>query len=233
MIDRNSGPLHEQVATTLRDRILSREMQGTLPSESHFRDEFQVSRSVIRQALGTLEAEGLIVKSQGRSTLIKSPKRLRRLAQSLNGLGMQAESHGLPVQTRVLDWETDVFPATPVGRENPAAIRFRRLRLVDGVPFAAIDTKVPAELMTGLERSDLVDVSLHDVLRASGLRLGSSTRSIVAIPARADLATLLEVPVGSPLLVMEGTTLDAQGKLVEEFTTYHRADRVAFEVRTD
>src|SRR5699024_3008090 len=56
-VDRtDSRPLHAQVADVLRAEIRDRSIPPgeTLPSEAALRERFGVSRSVVRQALGTL-----------------------------------------------------------------------------------------------------------------------------------------------------------------------------------
>lgn len=54
--------VHEQVANQLRDRILAGMLNPgeRLPHEQHLIEEFQVSRSAVRQAMQLLEQQGLV-----------------------------------------------------------------------------------------------------------------------------------------------------------------------------
>ena len=78
-------PLHRQ----LRDRVaevLTR--QGvrpgtTLPGEHALCGEFGVSRTVVRQALAQLEADGLVVRVKGKGTFVGRPRTPERLAKSV------------------------------------------------------------------------------------------------------------------------------------------------------
>ena len=216
-------PLYLTVATTLRDEINSSVLVGYLPSESSLQQRFDVSRSVIRQALSLLESEGLLSKSQGRQTEVINPKRVHRVAQSLNGLGMQALLQEMDVRTKVL---------TLTRNSISGDITFRRIRFLDGVPFCVIDTQVPFEAATGVDEDSLEQSSLHDLFRSAGNMPTHSSRSITAIPASEELAALLELPVGAPLLVLSGNTTNIDGDEIERFTTFHAGTRVALDLET-
>lgn len=85
--------------------------------------------------------------------------------------------------------------------------------------------------MPGLEAKDLVDSSLHETLRARfGIPVTAGHRQVRAVSASAELSASLAVPLAAPLLVLEGTSCDDQGNAIEYFCTWHRADRVVFDV---
>ncbi|MGW7519392.1 winged helix-turn-helix domain-containing protein [Streptomyces sp. NPDC054796] len=58
----NGRPPHEMVAATLRERIRAGDLtEGTrLPTQKHLVSEFDVNRTVVRQALETLKREGFL-----------------------------------------------------------------------------------------------------------------------------------------------------------------------------
>ncbi len=78
-------PLHERVERALRDRLDSRDLRpGDLfPSEAALQQEFDVSRSVVRQALASLEADGLIRKVRGRGSVVAEHREVHRDVLSL------------------------------------------------------------------------------------------------------------------------------------------------------
>ena len=57
-----------EVSDSLRRDIHSELLHGPLPSEAELQSRFGVSRSVVRQALATLEAEGLVQKVCGKGS---------------------------------------------------------------------------------------------------------------------------------------------------------------------
>jgi GntR family transcriptional repressor for pyruvate dehydrogenase complex len=66
--------LAERVASTLRGRLLAGEFtEGQkLPTESRLTEDFGVSRSVIREAIATLAADGLVEPRQGAGVFVRS-----------------------------------------------------------------------------------------------------------------------------------------------------------------
>ena len=76
-IDRSSYiPFYAQVQDALKEYIEHGDATpgDQLPSEPDLCRLFDVSRTVIRQALRGLESEGLIIRHKGRGTFVAEPK---------------------------------------------------------------------------------------------------------------------------------------------------------------
>lgn len=229
----DSTPLHVQVSDQLRRDIDSQTVTGLLPSEAEMTKMFSVSRSVVRQALGTLESEGLVTKVHGRGSFVVPRERLHRIVQSLNGLGMQLEKFGVTTQTEVLEYALKPYPDAPTEWEATKAYHIVRLRYGWGTPLSLIETWIPQSYGTKIKKKHLVDQSLHQQMKDRlGLVLTRSQRSILALPSDAKTAAHLQIPIGAPLLSLEGKTYDDNNFPVEVFKTLHRADRIVFDVET-
>jgi GntR family transcriptional regulator len=68
----NPTPLYVQLADILREMITSGELEprSPLPSESYLQQEQGVARGTVRQAMGILRDEGLVVTISGRGTFV-------------------------------------------------------------------------------------------------------------------------------------------------------------------
>jgi GntR family transcriptional repressor for pyruvate dehydrogenase complex len=68
--------LTQQVADLLAERIVSGEFpeESLLPSERQLCEELEVSRTVIREAVKTLESRGLVRIERGRGTIVQEPQ---------------------------------------------------------------------------------------------------------------------------------------------------------------
>ncbi|GAA1928605.1 GntR family transcriptional regulator [Nocardioides lentus] len=225
-------PLHARVTARLRGRIHDRELTPgeLLPSESALQEEFSVSRSVVRQALATLEAEGLVRRAQGRGTVVAPQTELHRDVEMSSGLMDQLQGAGSTTSTTVLRFEPADVPqyADLLG---PDVHVLERLRRVDGRPVAFIRTYLPASVATAIDAAALEDGSLHQLVRAAtGRGVAAGSRTIRAVAAGTPLAEALGVDERDPLLLLEGTSRDQRGEVVEVFSTWHRSDLVAFDV---
>jgi len=82
VVDPTSGPAYQQIADELRRRIRSGAFApgSKLPTEVELIREFDVSRVVVRLAVGELRAEGLIYSRQGKGTFVREHGPVRRIA---------------------------------------------------------------------------------------------------------------------------------------------------------
>lgn len=225
------GPLHAQLSALLRSRIADGQLPAgaDLPTEAELQARFGVSRSVVRQALSTLTAEGLVRRGRGRGSVVAPRGEHHRLVQRLSGLSSQVPA--VTTEVLALDRVHDDLAAAALGVGNDEVSALRRLRRAEGAPIALIHTWLPRRFGDDLTVAELTDTSLHAVLRARfGVTLLSGRRQVRAVAASVPLAAALEIDEGAPVLVLEGTTLDRTGVPIEMFTTWHRADRFVFDV---
>ncbi|MEX5718937.1 GntR family transcriptional regulator [Geodermatophilus maliterrae] len=233
-VDRSAGPpLHVQVAAELRDEIRDHRLPpgSALASEAALQARFGVARSVVRQALATLVAEGLVERGRGRGSVVAPAREHHRLVQRASGLFQQMAAEGLTVTTEVLELVEEDLPAEARWLGGSRALRLERLRRVGGRPLARIRTWLPLPRCAGVTAEELTDASLHDLLaRRLGARATGGRRQVRAVAADAELAAELATAPGAPLLLLEGQTVDQHGRPLEVFATWHRAEEMAFDV---
>ncbi|MFC7404108.1 GntR family transcriptional regulator [Georgenia alba] len=234
-IDRSSNvPLYRQLEEALRSEI----EQGAyrpgdmLPSESEICARYQLSRSVVRQALQHLAQAGTVRTERGRGSFVAEPKLSERFVQRATGFYDDLTRMGMRVETRV------VYQALePVPREVREflgvneAVRIDRVRSVEGRVLAYVRTYLASERCPGLERFDLTDRSLYAHLRdVYGLHVHSGFRTVEAVAAEADVAERLGLERGSPVLLLCSASRTSDGRPLEWFAAWHRADRTRFQV---
>ncbi|WP_121183428.1 GntR family transcriptional regulator [Nocardiopsis sp. Huas11] len=231
-------PLHAQVAGVLRAEIRDRSIApgDTLPSEAELRERFGVSRSVVRQALATLEDEGTVRRTRGRAPVAAVPTEHHRLVQRVTGLFDQFSAEGLRLHTSVLALAPTRSGVPSAVRHLGGAdlLRLERVRSVDGDPLSYVRTWLPAERFAELDSAMLRDASLHRLMEQRfGAVPTSGRRQIRAVPADPRIAQELGVTEGAPLLLLEGGTFDQHGTPLEWFESWHRSDRVVFDIEAD
>jgi GntR family transcriptional regulator len=220
---------YRAIADALRQRVESGEFSAgrLLPSEAELSASYAASRVTVRRALEALRDEGMVDSRQGFGWFVAADP----VRQSLGRLGTieaQLADSGVESERRVLDFRFVPAPARVrqlLGVEE--VLEVRRLNLADGQPFARVTVWCPAELGAGLSRADVERAPFYDLLE---LPLAGATQSIGAAAASPDDAALLEVPVGSPVLVCERVTSDPAGTPVLASIHVFPAHRTEFVV---
>jgi GntR family transcriptional regulator len=239
VIQRDSPiPFYFQLITYIEEKISSKQwVPGqALPSEEEFGRILGVSRTVVRQAMDSLESKNLIVKHDGKRSSVAYPKFEVGLMQSLRGFHEDAVASGQKPAVRVLGLavkpaHAEVAEALGLNEGDPVIV-LNRLRYMDGEPEGVEVTYLPEFQCPGLAHEDFSQHSLYELLeRKYGLEMASGYRTIEAITAEHSYAELLGVKTGSPLLLLKGIGFLADGRRFEYFVARHRGDRSKFGVR--
>lgn len=231
------GPLHRQISVAIETAIAAGELAPgeRLPSERELAARFGVNRLTLRQALAALERRRLIRRAVGRrgGTFISEP-RFERDLTSFAGFSEQARRHGVIASAVVLEAKrmtaTDAV-ARALEIETAAPVfRIERLRLAAGQAAARESSSFPAERFPGLLDEPL-EGSLYELLtRRFGIRPCHGRENLEPISADREMARLLDVPSGAPLLRVERVAFDEAGVPVEHARDVFRADRTRFVV---
>jgi GntR family transcriptional regulator len=222
-------PLYAQVRDALRQQIDGRSLPpgAPLPTEEALQVRFGVSRSVVRQALGDLADLGLIVRQRGRGSVVAPRPEHRRRADQAGGLRQQVEARGRHLRTEIVALTPDRAPSAAADALGVSkAWRLERIRRVEDEPMVFMRTWLPRELFPHLTAEDLDGGSLHDWMRARGVEPLGGPRQLQAVPADETVAAHLELPVGVPVLLLQGVTRDHYERGLEWFTAWHRPDTV-------
>jgi GntR family transcriptional regulator len=231
-------PLYFQLVRALREEIVSgRWPPGErLASEPDLGKHFSVSRTVVRQALGRLEDEGLLLREKGRGTFVSDGRDRSWLLQSSEGFFQdEAERHGLPVTSTVLrsevaplpDWAAEALGLAR-GTEGPALVR---LRLIEGqVALYTENYLLPelADTVLGVTQ----DASLYEALeRELGIVIHGGRRVVEAVTAGEELGRLLEIAPTAALAFIESVSWDDELRPFDCYQAWLRTDRTRIEVQ--
>ncbi|HEX8919163.1 MAG TPA: UTRA domain-containing protein, partial [Chloroflexota bacterium] len=115
--------------------------------------------------------------------------------------------------------------------EQDRVIKIDRLRSVNGSVIVFVQTYIPSFLCPTLLDTDLSSGSLYAALRdQAGLAVVTGMRVVEAVLATSPMTTFLEVKKGSPLLKIESISFLADGRPLEYYEAWHRADRSKIEI---
>jgi GntR family transcriptional regulator len=218
---------HEQLRGRL-ERMCAEDLRpgDLLPSERQLCLDYGVSRTTVRDAIGQLVTEGLLVRVHGKGTFVS--ERQVRSQLHLASFHEDMRRLGLTPSTVVLSVGTEVPPpriAVALGlRARVRAFHLRRLRLANGSPISVDDGWYSRSAAPDLDTVDLSQ-SLYDTLRKRyGKPIDRAEQTVGATEATETIGTLLGVRTGAPVLVFNRVSFSSD-EPIEFATSWYRADR--------
>lgn len=166
MVQLHQPRLAEMVASMLRDRILNGDLSDgeALPAQDELLREFGVSRPSLREALGILEAEGLITVQRGNrgGAIVHVPK----AANAAYMVGLVLQFRGVPYSDvgTALKRIEPMCAALCAAREDRHHTVLPALRRVHEQAMAAIDDEVEFTRVTREFHKTLVQTCGNETL---------------------------------------------------------------------
>ena len=235
-------PRYLELAEDLRGQILHGGFPDVdqFPTESVLCARYGVSRFTVREALRTLQNEGLIQRRRGSGTVIQPAaarggalhqplSNVAEILQYANNTSVSFAREGSVILPRKL--------ADEIGVGAPGRwARFRGIRTgaPDARPIAATDAYVHPDLMAVADAIDPAGATIFRQLETlSKLRIARVTQDIKAVPASATVAAALGVARRSPCLRILRCYLDAGGRTIEFSVSHHPGDRFAYNMHIE
>jgi len=234
-----SIPLYVQIAESLLDRIESGELAPghRLPAERHLSETLGVNRMTLRQALQSLEMQGLLVRRQGDGTYVTESKKIERQAGKLVPFTRGMKQRGLMPGAKIISFERGLADAT-VARElglrlSAAIYQVHRLRLINQEPVMLERFALSVAQFPDLERFDFTKRSGYEIFETEyGISIGRARQSLEAVLATDYEAPLLQVKTGAPLMLETRLAYGQAGQPVEYGRDLYRGDRFKFITET-
>jgi DNA-binding GntR family transcriptional regulator len=225
--------LVEQVRQGLLADLTSGRLEpgAKLANENELAERFAVSRSTIREAVGSLMDAGYLVRRHGSGTYVTASPRTRHpLETTVSYTAMIRDAGHRPAETVVS--KALRAPADEERRllglaDADALIDVERVRFAGRRPVIYSRDRIPATLL-GDYSEEALDSSLYAILARAGHPVASATAQLLPTLANAKLARLLMVKRGTPLLHIDQVDYDERGRAVMLSHEWHVAD--AFEL---
>jgi GntR family transcriptional regulator len=203
-----------------------------LPTESELCQEYEVSRTTVRQALQQLEFEGHIQRVQGKGTFVSKPKIRESLTRNIRTFVEQMKDLGVSAHSKVL--EHLVIPAdnalaeTLHIEEKDPVIKLVRLRYADNEPLQYVTSYLPWRVAPGLINDDCSG-SLFDLLKSKyDVKINRSVESIEPVLIEESISHLLDTLAGTPAFSLTSLTYNDEEQPIEYSYGIVRGDRFKF-----
>ena len=216
-------PLWRQIrARIVRDLESAAWKPGeAIPSELELAARFGVSQGTVRRAIDALADENLLVRRQGKGTFVATHTEEKvsvpRFLRIRRDDGVDEYPASRLVDLRRGKASVEVARLLDL-KPGDAVLVVRRVLELAGAPAVLDEITLPAALFRGLTRArlDAYRGSMYGFFETEfGVRMLKASEKLKAVAAHADVAALLDVPAGAPLLAVERVTTTYGDRPVE------------------
>lgn len=236
-IDRSSPiPLYYQLKEILLKQIRSGKwlVGDLLPSENQLQQDYDLSRTTVRQTLSELVVEGYLVRRRGRGTFITEPKVTYDPARQME-LNEYMQSQGVSLHWQFIDKQVIKAPenialALQI-REGKDVLNIRRLRLAGNRVIGYHLAYIPKALSQFVDEKSLTEGQSLDYLKGCpALSESRVQRTIEAsIADQLDMDWLDAAP-NTPILQLERVVSGNDNLPVEFLVARFRGDRFKYQI---
>ncbi|WP_434697881.1 GntR family transcriptional regulator [Pseudomonas sp. Z1-14] len=215
-------PLYQRLRDQLAEQIANNRWRPgeAIPTEAALSAEYQLSTGTVRKAIDALVSEGILERQQGRGTFIRRPQFQSSLFRFFRFQSASGERR-VP-QSRILSVEPVAAPsavAQALGLPVDApVIRIVRVRLLEVEPVLAEEIWLPRGRFQPLLEIDLNQKGplLYPIYEEiCGQVVAYAQETLTAESVNEVHARLLQVPVNSPVVVIERLARDYAGNSLE------------------
>jgi GntR family phosphonate transport system transcriptional regulator len=205
-----------------------------LPGETEIAETYRVNRHTVRRALAALAERGLVRAERGSGTYVEAPRLAyplssrTRFSEIVGAGGREPRGQLIAASeepaTRELARLLGVKTGTPL-------VQIESLRFADRTPICVSTSWLPAERFPDAGSVFARVRSMTALLAHYGIRdyRRASTRITAAIAEASDAARL-DLALGRPVMVVDSTDTDAEGRPLVTKRSRFAAERVTFEV---
>jgi GntR family transcriptional regulator len=184
-----------------------------IPTLEALVDELGVARATVRQALGELEADGLLARYRAKGTFVTrppTPPQVIELATDWSSLSRAHESDAIEV---LAAGKIDrPLPLRAGARFAPGYQHLRRLHRRDGVPYLLGEVYLDTRVYRRLPRRQTETTPMLKVLKETpGVHIARAQQTLTVDAADIEAATLLDVSSIRPSRSSGAAPMTARG----------------------
>lgn len=226
------SPLYQQIKALITQSLQSGEWKPgeLIPSEVELANRFKVSQGTVRKAIDELAAENLVMRRQGKGTFVATHHEARaefRFLRLMPDVGTAHLAHNKIIEVKRLRVPAEIARLLEMKSGDPV-IFIKRVQSFDAAPTILEEIWLPGALFKGLtaERLNEYKGPMYGLFETEfGTRMIRATEKIRAVDADIEVAELLAVTSGTPLLSVERVSFTYGDKPVEVRRGLYLTDR--------
>jgi len=225
-----------QLASLFRRRIQTGQWQvgRQVPTVEDLAEECGVARATIRQALGLLEADGLIERYRAKGTFVRQRSQDQiwcEVATDWSGLLLSREGATIELLSDQRGKRPPQVPH-PIGELAKSYRHLRRRHSRHGVPFLLADLYIDERLARRIPTKVLESkTALRLVADIPGLKIKDARQTLTIGTADVETADALNIPLNGPTACVSRSVVDRAGCLVFIGEGIYRGDQVRIDMK--
>jgi DNA-binding GntR family transcriptional regulator len=202
-------PHYRKLYESLRKQIIEGVFKegDLLPSENGLCSQHNLTRPTVRHALDALLNEGLIIKHQGKGSIVSNQPKgigILSIAGTTTAVGRGNLSTQILAKPKIIQWPHPFMFNLSETEIQAGCIYIERLRLVDNAPLFYDVNYLPNVNLPRFTSRNFENKSLFDMLRRFyQIEVKGGEQKLKAIPANESISQFLNVPVGHSVLSLE------------------------------
>lgn len=226
-------PLYSQLADLLRRQIERGDLApgDKLPNLHLLARQYDVARVTVRQAVQILVGEGFLESRQGRGTRVVEQLPARTYENMRTSWGaMVKRVEGSSVEL-IEAFDIESCPLLDLEEQQPAPLYryMKRIHIKGGVRFAFIDLYLDKRIFA-LAPDRFNETTVIPVMSEVGVDVATARQVLTIDAASVEVATHLQVPLGSPVAVVRRLAYDRSGCAIYAAQVVHPGDKVRFDI---
>ncbi|WP_084020355.1 GntR family transcriptional regulator [Mycobacterium avium] len=240
-ISRGSVPASTQLAEALKAAIVKQRLPrgARLPTERELVDRTRVSRVTVRAAVGLLERQGWLVRRQGLGTFVANPVK-QELGPGVRTITEVLAASGITPNVDVLSHRVEDAPQRIAETLHLTKVLCVHRRFHGEQPLAPMVAYLPLGLGKAVEPllTSATDTQTARAMESTytmwerrlDTPIARANYEIHAAGASVEVAGALNLPLGSPVLVLERTSYGHDDTPLEVVEFHYRPERYRFSV---
>jgi GntR family transcriptional regulator len=230
-------PLHAQVEDLLRRMSSKPEYKNgrLLPNEVDLAKQLGISRNTVRQATNKLVYEGVLVRKKGVGTWFADKSVNTRIknwlsfSQEMKSKGIKIINYAINTNWVIPDPVVADFFGIP---KNEKILKMERLRGREDGPFVFFISYFHPRI--GLTGKEDYTRPLYEILEKDyAIVVKISKEELSALSADKNLAKMLGIKTGDPILKRKRMVYDPGSRPVEYNIGYYRADSFVYTIESE
>jgi GntR family transcriptional regulator/GntR family frlABCD operon transcriptional regulator len=205
----NNIPQYRKLYEILRKHIVKGVYSegDLLPSENELCAVYVMTRPTVRHALDSLVKDGLILKKQGKGSIVKKPPQnigILSIAGTASAIGVRDLKTDILQKPVIQTWpELFPFELSEIEQES-GCIYMERLRYVDDEPVFYDINHLPNLFLPRITQRSFENKSLFEILRKNyQIEIVGGEQQLKAIKPNKTIRQLLNLKASQPVLHIE------------------------------